>query len=272
MCANIAAMLGIFREKLFEKRTALITGGSSGIGLRIAEKFAAHGARVALVGRDKEKLDRASEVVACYGEPAPVFAADVRNYQAISGAIREAHEALGKLDILICAAAGNFPAPALAMSSNGFKSVVDIDLDGTFNTCHAAFEHLRKPGASIVSISAIHGFRPVPAQAHVCAAKAGVEMLSKVLALEWASVGVRVNAVSPGPVEDTEGMRRLTPNEETKAALARSIPLRRYATKNEVADLVLFLCSEAAAIITGAVFVCDGGMSLVGAGFSPAPA
>ncbi len=265
-------MLGIYREKLFENRTALVTGGSSGIGLSIAGKFAAHGARVALVGRDKSKLDRAAGAICANGGTACGFAADVRDYQAIAGAVRDAHEALGKLDILICGAAGNFPAPALGMSANGFKSVIDIDLDGTYNTCRAAFEHLRRPGAAIVSISAIHAFRPVPMQAHVCAAKAGVEMLSKVLALEWASAGVRVNVVSPGPVEDTEGMRRLTPNEEAKAALAESIPLRRYATKDEVADLVLFLCSEAAAIITGAVFVCDGGMSLAGAGFTSMPA
>jgi NAD(P)-dependent dehydrogenase (short-subunit alcohol dehydrogenase family) len=265
-------MLGIFRDKLFENRTALITGGSTGIGLRIAEKFAAHGARVALVGRDKGKLDRAGGVVGAYGEAAPGFAADVRDYQAIACAVREAREAIGKLDILVCAAAGNFPAPALGMSANGFKSVVDIDLNGTFNTCRAAFEHMRKPGASVVAISAIHGSRPVPMQAHVCAAKAGVEMLARVLALEWASAGVRVNAVSPGPVEDTEGMRRLTPNEDMKAAVIESIPLRRYATKDEVADLVLFLCSEAAAIITGAVFACDGGMSSAGAGFPAMPA
>jgi NAD(P)-dependent dehydrogenase (short-subunit alcohol dehydrogenase family) len=262
-------MLGIYRERLFENRTALITGGSSGIGLNIAGRFAAHGARLALVGRDQSKLERAAGAIRTSGGTACGFAADVRDYQAISGAIRDAHEALGKLDILICGAAGNFPAPALGMSANGFKSVVDIDLDGTYNTCRAAFEHLRRPGAAIVNISAIHALRPVPMQAHVCAAKAGVEMLSRVLALEWASAGVRVNVVSPGPVQDTEGMRRLTPNEESRAALIESIPLRRYATKDEVADLVLFLCSEAAAVITGAVFVCDGGMSLTGIGFAP---
>ncbi len=264
-------MPGIFREKLFENRTALITGGSSGIGLHIAAKLAAHGARVALVGRDRNKLERAAGAISACGGTAYFFAADVRDYLAISEAVRQAHEALGKLDILICGAAGNFLAPALGMSANGFKSVVDIDLNGTFNTCRAAFGHLRKPGAAVVNISAIHGFRPVPMQAHVCAAKAGIEMLSKVLALEWASAGVRVNAVCPGPVEDTEGMRRLTPSDEAKAALVASSPLRRYATKDEVADLTLFLCSDAAAIITGAVFVCDGGLSLTGTGFGAPP-
>ncbi len=265
-------MLGIFREKLFENRTAVITGGSSGIGLRIAEKLAAHGARVALIGRSQEKLDRAVEVICSNGHSALGLAADVRDYEAVSHAIRQVHEALGKIDMLICGAAGNFPATALGMSANGFKSVVDIDLNGSFNTCRAAFEHLRKPAAAVVSISAVHAFRPLPLQAHVCAAKAGVDMLSKVLALEWASAGIRVNVVSPGPVDETEGMRRLTPSAESKKALSETIPLRRYATKDEVADLVLYLCSDAAQIITGAVFVCDGGMSLAGSAFPPAAA
>jgi NAD(P)-dependent dehydrogenase (short-subunit alcohol dehydrogenase family) len=154
------------------------------------------------------------------------------------------------------------------MSANGFKAVVDIDLLGTFNTCRAAFEHLKRPGASIINISATQAFTPMPMQAHVCAAKAGVDMLTKCLAIEWGPDGVRVNSIAPGAVADTEGMNRLAPTPEIKKQVARGIPLKRFATKDEIADLALFLCSDAASFITGAVVVCDGGQSLAGLGIS----
>jgi NAD(P)-dependent dehydrogenase (short-subunit alcohol dehydrogenase family) len=156
------------------------------------------------------------------------------------------------------------------MSANGFKAVIDIDLLGTFNTCRAAYEHLRKPGASIVAISATHAFRPIPLQAHVCAGKAGVDILIKTLAIEWGPAGVRANIVTPGPVDDTEGMRRLAPSQEIRARLTETIPLRRFAIKDEIASLALFLCTDSAAYITGAIFVCDGGQSLTGSSFAAA--
>ncbi len=263
-------MADIFREGLLENKTAVVTGGGSGIGLRIAERFAKQGARVALIGRTSERLERAAAQIASGGGEAAGFSADVRDYEAISAAIRSAREHFTRIDILVCAAAGNFPASAIDMSANGFKSVVDIDLLGTYNTCRAAFEHLRKPGACVVNISATHAFRAIPLQAHVCAAKAGVDMLTRVLALEWGPV-VRVNSVTPGPVDETEGVRRLTPTADSKRRVAEGIPMRRFATKDEIADLTLFLCSEAAAYITGAVYVCDGGQSLVGQSFGSLP-
>jgi NAD(P)-dependent dehydrogenase (short-subunit alcohol dehydrogenase family) len=153
------------------------------------------------------------------------------------------------------------------MSANGFKAVVDIDLLGTFNTCRAAYEHLRKPGAAIVSISANHAHVPYPGQAHVCAAKAGVDQLTRVLAQEWGPDGIRVNCITPGPIADTEGMRRLAPTAEAAERIIRSVPLRRMGTRQEIADLATFLCSDAAAYITGSVYVCDGGHGLTGTGF-----
>jgi NAD(P)-dependent dehydrogenase (short-subunit alcohol dehydrogenase family) len=258
----------VFRDNLLRDKVAFVTGGSSGICLRVAERFTGQGAKVALVGRTQEKLDRAAAGIREAGGDASGFAADVRDYAALSGALQKTRERYGEIDILLCGAAGNFPAPALGMSANGFKAVIDIDLLGTFNTCRAAYEHLRKPGASVVAISATHAFRPIPLQSHVCAGKAGVDILIKTLAVEWGGAGVRLNVVSPGPVEDTEGMRRLTPTEEIRSRLAQSIPLRRFARKDEIADLALFLCSDAAAYITGAVFVCDGGQSLTGSSFS----
>jgi NAD(P)-dependent dehydrogenase (short-subunit alcohol dehydrogenase family) len=259
-----------FRDALLAGKVAFVTGGGSGICLRIAERFAEQGAQVALVGRTQEKLDRAAAGIRQAGGEAAGFAADVRDYQALSGTLRKTRERYGEIDILVCGAAGNFPAPALAMSANGFKAVIDIDLLGTFNTCRAAYEHLRKPGASVVAISATHAFRPIPLQAHVCAGKAGVDILIKTLAVEWGSTGVRLNIVSPGPVDDTEGMRRLAPTEEIRGRIAGSIPLRRFATKDEIADLVLFLSTDGAAYITGGVFVCDGGQSLTGWSFASA--
>ena len=261
-------MSSIFRDGLLAGKVAFLTGGGSGICLRIAERFAQQGAKVVLVGRTQEKLDGAAAGIRKNGGEALGFAADVRNYDAIAATLQKTREHYGEIDILLCGAAGNFPAPALGMSANGFKAVIDIDLLGTFNTCRAAYEHLRKPGASVIAISATHAFRPIPLQAHVCAGKAGVDILIKTLAVEWGGSGVRLNVISPGPVADTEGMRRLAPTEEIRNKLTASIPLRRFATKDEIADLALFLSSEAASYITGGVFVCDGGQSLTGSSFA----
>jgi NAD(P)-dependent dehydrogenase (short-subunit alcohol dehydrogenase family) len=260
----------VFRDNLLRGKVAFVTGGSSGIGLRIAERFAEQGAKVVLVGRTQEKLDRAAAGIRQNGGEASGFAADVRDYAALSAALQKTRDLYGEIDILLCGAAGNFPAPVLGMSANGFKAVIDIDLLGTFNTCRAAYEHLRKPGASIVAISATHAFRPVPLQAHVCAGKAGVDILIKTLAIEWGPAGIRANIVTPGPVDDTEGMRRLAPSQEIRARLTEAIPLRRFAAKDEIASLALFLCTDAAAYITGAIFVCDGGQSLTGSSFAAA--
>ena len=261
-------MAEVFGKKTLDGKTAVITGGGSGINLAIGRRFAEHGAKVALIGRTKEKLDAAASDIRSAGGKASGHAADVRDYEALAAAIKSARDAHGDIDLVVCGAAGNFPALALGMSANGFKSVVDIDLLGTFNTCRAVFEHLKRPGASIINISATQAFTPMPMQAHVCAAKAGVDMLTKCLAIEWGPEGVRVNSIAPGAVDDTEGMRRLAPTPEIRNQLARAIPLQRFATKDEIADLALFLSSDAAKFITGAVVVCDGGQSLAGLGVS----
>jgi NAD(P)-dependent dehydrogenase (short-subunit alcohol dehydrogenase family) len=249
----------------FKGRTVFVSGGTSGINLGIAEAFAEAGAKLAVMSRSPERVEAARQQLLKYGGEVAGFAADVRNAEATAAALKSAHDQLGAIDILISGAAGNFPAPALGMSTNGFKAVVDIDLLGTFNVLHNAHAFLRKPGACIVNVSAPQAEVAMPLQAHVCAAKAGVDMLTRVLAIEWGGDGIRVNSVIPGPIADTEGMARLAPSEEARAKVASAVPLKRLGTKQEVANLVLFLCSPLAAYITAAVVPVDGGWTTHGA-------
>jgi len=256
--------MSVFRDNLLLGKTAVVTGGTSGICLTVAQRLAAQGAQLVLVGRKQEKLDAAIASIVDAGGKATGFAADVRDYAAIENVMKQTAEQFKAIDILVCGAAGNFPAPAIGMSANAFKAVVDIDLLGTFHTCRAAYEFLAKPGASVVNIGAPQSINPMALQSHVCAAKAGVDMITKTLAIEWGPSGIRVNTVTPGPTEDTEGMRRLSPSPEASERLMNTIPLRRFGKKEEIADLVLFLCTPAAAYITGAIYVCDGGQTLMG--------
>lgn len=257
-------MSDFFQEHLLRGKHALITGGGSGINLGIARAYAAHGCAVTLLGRNLDKARGAAEDITNSGGQALGVSADVRDFAAMQAAAQQAVGAHGPLDIVICGAAGNFPAPVDGISPNGFKSVVDIDLLGTFHTVKAAAPHLRLPGASILAISA-YGM-PVPLQAHVVAAKAGVDALIKVLAIEWGARGVRVNAIIPGPIDGTEGMRRLAPTGAAREAVTKGIPLGRMGEVGDIAHLALFLASGAAGFITGAVIPCDGGSQLMGAG------
>lgn len=259
----------VFRDGILGGRTAVISGGGSGINLGIAKRFAAQGADVVIVGRTAAKLDAAcSEIAALGGGRAAPAPADVRDLSAVAAAVEKAMAELGRthIDIVIAGAAGNFVAPAVAISQNGFSSVIDIDLKGTFHLFKACFDRLTKPGAALIAISATQAFTPMPLQAHVCAAKAGIDQMVRTLALEWGPIGIRVNTIAPGPVAGTEGMARLSPTPEAEKALTATIPLQRYATIAEIADTALFLVSPAAAYVTGHVFVVDGGQSLAGSG------
>jgi NAD(P)-dependent dehydrogenase (short-subunit alcohol dehydrogenase family) len=248
----------------FSGHHVFVAGGTSGINLGIAEAFAAAGAKLAVLGRSQNKLDAAQQTLRKAGGDVIGFSADVRDPAAVSAALQSAHDKLGPIDVLVSGAAGNFPALATGMSANGFKAVVDIDLLGTFNVVRGAHQYLRKPGAAVINISAPQAVVPLPLQAHVCAAKAGVDMLTRVLAIEWGSDGIRVNSVIPGPIEGTEGMARLAPTPESASAVARGVPLGRFGTKQDVADLVMFLASPWAAYITGAIIPVDGGWSVNG--------
>jgi NAD(P)-dependent dehydrogenase (short-subunit alcohol dehydrogenase family) len=250
-----------FRPDLLAGRTAFISGGTSGINLGIAKRFVGLGARVAVLGRNPEKARLAAQEIdaECGGPGALALTADVRDYAAVETAIATAAGELGKLDILIAGQAGNFPALALGMSANAFKAVIDIDLIGTFNLFRAGHQHLALPGASLIAITAGQAVRPMALQAHVCAAKAGVNMLVKTLAIEWGPLGVRVNGICPGPIAETEGMRRLAPTPESEAAVTRNNPLGRFGRKDEIGDAAVFLCSPAGAYVTGTILDVDGG-------------
>ena len=257
-------MNATFRDNLLDGKTVFAAGASSGINLAIVQAFAAHGAKVGIISRDAAKVEAAVATITEAGGEAMGQPADVRDYDGVAAAVEQVTKAYGPLDVVLSGAAGNFVAPALGMSANGFKAVVDIDLLGTFNVARACFEHLVKPGASIINISAPQAMIPYPFQSHVCAAKAGVDMLTKTLALEWGPAGVRVNSIIPGPIADTEGMARLAPTEEARLEARKGVPLQRLGRKEDVAALALFLCSDAASYITGAIMTCDGGLTLVG--------
>ncbi|MCB1753087.1 MAG: SDR family oxidoreductase [Gammaproteobacteria bacterium] len=240
-------------------KTVLVVGGTSGINRGVAERFAARGARVAVASRSGEKVADTVRALEALGCDAAGFTADVRDAGAIENGVAAIHDRFGALDVVVSGAAGNFPALAKDLSSNGFKAVMDIDLLGTFHVMKAVFPYLKKPGASVINISAPQAFIPMMAQIHVCAAKAGVDMITRTLALEWGGAGVRVNSVVPGPIDGTEGMARLAPTESVRKSVAESVPLGRFGTPGDIADACLFLASDLAGFITGAVIPVDGG-------------
>jgi NAD(P)-dependent dehydrogenase (short-subunit alcohol dehydrogenase family) len=248
---------------LFSGKTVFVTGGGSGINLGIAQHFAALGANVGICGRTQARLDAAADDLRAEGARVCAVTADVRDYAALEAAFARSEAELGPMDVLICGAAGNFLVPAERLSANGFRTVVDIDLNGSFNAARAAFGQLQRTRGSLLFISAGMAYMPHAFQAHVGAAKAGIDMLMKNLAIEWGPHGIRANSLVPGPIEGTEGMKRLS-DPARAPALAETVPLRRLGTVDDVARMAVVLASPLAAYVTGCVVVCDGGQNLVG--------
>ena len=253
----------IYKEGLLNGRVAFVTGGGTGITGGVARAFAEAGASVALVSRNMDHLGPAAQAINENGGKAIAVAVDVRQPDEVDKAVAQTVEQLGKIDIVVNGAAGNFLCAAEELSPNGFGTVVDIDLKGTFNVCRAAFAQLKEHRGQILNISATLHYLGTPMQLHVSAAKAGVDALTRNLAVEWGRYGIRVNAIAPGPIEDTEGMKRLVP-EPVKQRLLKGVPLGRFGRIADIEKAALFICSDAASFINGVVLVVDGGHWLTG--------
>lgn len=251
----------MFAPGTLDGRVALITGGGSGIGLEIATEFARLGAQVVMVGRSQERLDAAVASLGHQGLGAMGFAADVRDYEQLKRAVDQTVEHHGALDILVNNAAGNFRCPTAELSPNGWRTVIDIDLNGTFHGCRAAYEHLKRStfGGNIMSVITMLGVSGWPGAAHAAAAKAGILSLSRTLAVEWGGDGIRVNTISPGPIGDSEGVRRLYEETGLADVEAKKTALGRFGNKVDVANAAVFLASDLAAYVTGENFIVDGG-------------
>jgi 2,4-dienoyl-CoA reductase [(3E)-enoyl-CoA-producing], peroxisomal len=268
-----ASPLDVFRPGLFDGQVALVTGGGSGIGRGIADTLAALGAHVVLASRKQERVDAAAAEIRAAGGRASGVAVDVRDAERVQQVVAEVRDAHGRIDLLVNNAAGNFYAPSETLSANAWKSVIEIDLYGTFFCSQAVLPVMRgQGGGSIVNISMTLHYRGWPLMAHATAAKAGIDALTRTLALEWARDRVRVNAIAPGPIP-TEGVRKaFTPPptadgvpdvfaiEKAMEGYARqAIPLQRWGSPADIGGMVAYLASPAAAWITGAIMVVDGG-------------
>ena len=251
-------MTKIFADGVLNGHVALVTGGGTGITGGVARAFAEAGASVALVSRKMEHLEPAAEAINANGGKSIAIAADVRQPEQVENAVARTIEAFGKIDIVVNGAAGNFLCAAEELSPNGFGTVVDIDLKGTFNVCRAAFAQLKEHRGQILNISATLHYLGTPLQLHVSAAKAGADALTRNLAVEWGRHGIRVNAIAPGPIADTEGMKRLVPAPMMEK-LKTMVPLGRFGLIADIEKAAVFICSDAASFVNGVVLVVDGG-------------
>lgn len=262
-----------FRSDLFAGKTMLVTGGTSGIGLGIADAYAAHGARTLVTGRDQERIDTTVARLHDHGIEAEGFAFDVRSREEVDKVANDVHARYGVLDGLVNNAAGNFVVPFAMMSDNAWKAVIDIVLGGTYNCTRAFGQKMAEEGKGemktgdgvtdrhILNIVAGYAWTGAPGVSHSGAAKAAVMNLTKSLAVEWATVGVRLNCISPGPIQDTGGASKLWEEggEEVKEMVKQATPMKRFGTPAEMGSVAVFLQSPAASYVTGAVIVADGG-------------
>jgi NAD(P)-dependent dehydrogenase (short-subunit alcohol dehydrogenase family) len=247
-----------------EGKVTIVTGGGTGIGAAIAEQFSLRGAPVLIASRKAEHLEPMRDKIRRAGGKCEMFVCDVRDLQACQALVNETVKHFGRLDVLINNHGAGIAAPSLELSANAWRAVIGINLDGVFFCSKAAASQFvaQKTGGCIINISSIAGISGSSTMPSYGAAKAGVVNLTKSLAAEWGSQGIRVNCIAPGPI-DTEGAApRVWPNETVKQAVARSRALGRFGRVEEVAWPCLFLAAQASAYITGATLVIDGGESL----------
>jgi len=248
-----------------------VTGGGSGIGFEIAQQFGKHGAAgVMIMGRRKQFLDDAVRLLEAGGIKAAACVGDVRRPEDCDAAVKETVKAFGSLDVLVNCAAGNFLAAAEELSPNGFKTVMEIDTQGTFNMTHFAFPALKasKFGGVVTSITATLHYTATWFQSAPVAAKAAIDVLMRNLALEWGEFGIRCNTIAPGPIEETPGLEKLSGGAAGRGTMEfPGIPLRRAGTKAEIASACIYLCLNE--YITGHSLVVDGGDWFGKAAFMP---
>jgi peroxisomal 2,4-dienoyl-CoA reductase len=255
-------MASIFRTDLLAGKKVFVTGGGTGINKEIVLAFMQHGADAAIMGRRIQKLEEAkTELEAKTGRTCHVYRGDVRNVEQVKAAVDAAVTAMGQIDVLVNGAAGNFPATLDSLSYNAFKTVIEIDLLGTFNVIKAVYERTMKhTGGNIINISMTLHYTGTIGQAHAGAAKAGIDALTKVFANELGPKNIRVNGIAPGPIADTVGMDKLSSGKSAEA-LSELVPLGRYGTKAEIAQAALYL--YAADYVTGHTLVVDGGQWMI---------
>ncbi|KAL6759262.1 hypothetical protein V8C86DRAFT_2576977 [Haematococcus lacustris] len=250
-----------FKPNVLSGKVALVTGGTSGIGLEIATQLGLHGAKVAVTGRRQQVLDAACLSMRSQGITVLGLQGDVRQQDACEGWVTQVVQQLGGLDVLVNCAAGNFLATAEELTPNGFRTVMEIDTVGTFTMSRSAFKALKaSPAPCVINISATLHYGATWWQAHASAAKAAIDSLTRSLALEWGAAGVRVNGVAPGPIEGTAGMAKLAPGAEQQAVqlVTSTVPLGRMGRKWDIAMACLFLASPAASYVSGDTLVVDG--------------
>ena len=246
-------------------QTVIITGGSSGLGKHMAQHFYMKGANVVICGRNEEKLAAAKKEIGGGSRRFLTVAMDVRQPEEAVKLVERADQAFGSIDVLINNAAGNFICPAEKLTPNGWQSVIDIVLNGTFYCSHAAGNYWikQKKSGSIINIAATYAWNAGAGVVHSAAAKAGVLSLTRTLAVEWGrSYGIRVNAIAPGPIERTGGAEKLWESKEAAERTIKSVPLGRLGTPEEIAGLALFLSSKEAGYINGECITMDGGQWL----------
>lgn len=253
----------IWKSNIFKGKVCLITGGSGTICREQARALAILGCSVAIVGREQDMVDKVTAMLRQVNSSVKIagYTCDVRSMDEMRAVANRAVTDLGRIDYLVCGAAGNFFSDFNHMSAKAFKAVVDIDLIGSFNAVKACFEQLRENKGSVIFISATLHFYGVPFQSHVGAAKAGIDALARALAVEFGPLGIRVNCIAPGPIGGTEGFNRIVTN---KQGFERKIPLQRVGATSDIANATIYLFSDAASYVTGTVHIVDGGFWQMG--------